>query len=213
MPHSSEPLARVRMSGPSSPPGCRRLSPCSTVKVPLCVQLRAEFLRRRDPEGEDDGMTEKDLSKLRNYAKRLEFPGSQPVSLSSDNQDLLHRYRYLSPPSTMPHNHAEILRSASPAPPVGTVLRCLRTAHRRKQTEEPAALPDPSAASVILLCDTGCCGCGAPRRSTPLRPPAGSRSSDQPRTNHPRPGAGTGAPGRRTAPATWHTSATAACSS
>lgn len=57
------------------------------------MQLRAEFLQRRDPAGEDDGMTENDLQKLRNYARRLEFPGSQPVSLSNDNQDLLHRHR------------------------------------------------------------------------------------------------------------------------
>lgn len=57
------------------------------------VQLRAEFLRRRNPAGEDDGMTDNDLAKLRNYARRLEFPGSQPVSLSNDNQELLYKHR------------------------------------------------------------------------------------------------------------------------
>lgn len=61
------------------------------------MQLRAEFLRRRNPAGEDDGMTDKDLSKLRNYARRLEFPGSQPVSLSNDNQELLYKHRCARP--------------------------------------------------------------------------------------------------------------------
>eukprot|EP00892_Ulva_mutabilis_P007765 jgi/Ulvmu1/5360/UM022_0154.1 len=61
----------------------------------VVAQLRAEFLRRRGPD-EDDGMTENDLGKLRAYTKRLEFPGSQPVSLSNSNQDLLHKHRYWS---------------------------------------------------------------------------------------------------------------------
>jgi hypothetical protein len=58
------------------------------------VQLRVAWLKLpRGPDDDNDGVTEEDMQRMRRNPERLDFPGSQPVSLSCDNQDLIHSKR------------------------------------------------------------------------------------------------------------------------
>jgi hypothetical protein len=60
----------------------------------MCMQLRRAFLALPAPQGDqDDGLSAQDYSKLQRSVGRLEFPGSQPVSLSASNQDLIYSHR------------------------------------------------------------------------------------------------------------------------
>lgn len=57
------------------------------------VQIRQAFLQLTPEPGDEDGLSYHDVEKLRRASQRVDFPGSQPVSLSSSNQDLIYKHR------------------------------------------------------------------------------------------------------------------------
>lgn len=57
------------------------------------MQLRQAFLHLVPEPGDEDGMTYHDVEKVRRKSQTIDFPGSQPVSLSASNQHLIYKHR------------------------------------------------------------------------------------------------------------------------
>jgi hypothetical protein len=60
------------------------------------MQIRQAFLQLMPEPGDQDGLSMHEVEKVRRASDRIDFPGSQPVSLSACNQDLIYKHRYAS---------------------------------------------------------------------------------------------------------------------
>lgn len=72
---------------------CERETLLAPFNAHTCVQLRQAFLELVPEPGDCDGLSFHDVEKVRRKRQTADFPGSQPVSLSASNQDLIYNHR------------------------------------------------------------------------------------------------------------------------